>query len=184
MLRPDPNNHKSVSAELSCFCLSKDLRTLFIATAEIEAKIHIWEVTTKINLGKILIPNVPIVLNLKVAHNGKHLLILGLTSEYYQVIMMVDWTKPNQIIFTRQMLHSLPFKIRDLDFQPGSTRNFVTCGIQHLSFWKVTGENLDYQIGVLTSEKATTSIGQGAYSQNPANQGRFGMALVSHEYSN
>jgi hypothetical protein len=60
-LRPDPNKFKSVSSELSCFCMTKDLRILFVATAQIEAKIYVWEVTTKMSLGELTVPNVPIV---------------------------------------------------------------------------------------------------------------------------
>ena len=50
----------------------------------------------------------------------------------------------------RQMLHSLPFKIKDIEFQPGSSRNFVTCGIQHMSFWHLSGNNLQNHCGELT----------------------------------
>jgi len=67
------------------------------------------------------------------------------------------------------MLHSLTSKIRDIEFLPNSTRGFVTCGIQHLCFWRVSGSNLEYQIGELTIPKAFSNIGSGAYSHNPAN---------------
>ena len=60
------------------------------------------------------------------------------------MITMVDWTKNNKVLFTRQMLHSLSSKIRDLDFCPNSTRTFVTAGIQHLCFWRLSGANLEY----------------------------------------
>lgn len=80
------------------------------------------------------------------------------------------------------MLHSLPFKIRDLEFCPNSTRTFVTSGIQHLCFWRLSGSNLEYQIGELTIPKAFSNIGSGAYSHNPVNQGKFGMTLVTDEY--
>jgi len=50
-MRPDGNKIKTISPELSCFCLSKDLRILFIATAQIEAQVFVWEVTTNMKLG-------------------------------------------------------------------------------------------------------------------------------------
>lgn len=65
------------------------------------------------------------------------------------------------------MLHSVPFKIKDLDFHPNSTKNFVTCGIQHMCFWKLSGTNLEYQVGELTVPKAFTNIGSGVYTANP-----------------
>jgi hypothetical protein len=56
--------------------LSKDLRILFIATAQIEAQVFIWEVTTNMKLGQFVVANTPIICNMKVAHDGKHLLML------------------------------------------------------------------------------------------------------------
>ena len=75
-MRPDGNRHKTISPELSCFCLSKDLRILFIATAQIEAQVFVWEVTTNMKLGQFVVANTPIICNMKVAHDGKHLLML------------------------------------------------------------------------------------------------------------
>jgi hypothetical protein len=60
------------------------------------------------------------------------------------MISMVDWTKGNKVLFTRQFLHSLTFRIRDIEFMPDSTRTFVTAGIQHLCFWRLSGSNLEY----------------------------------------
>jgi hypothetical protein len=80
-------------------------------------------------LGEFCVHNVPIVTNIKVAHDSKSVLLLGITREYYQMISMVDWTKGNKVLFSRQFLHSLTCKIRDIEFMPNSTRNFVTAGI-------------------------------------------------------
>lgn len=63
--------------------------------------------------------------------------------------MMVDWTT-QQVLVYRQILHSLPFKIKDVAFFPGSTRRFVTCGIQHMCFWGHSGRNLESITGELT----------------------------------
>jgi len=79
-------------------------------------------------LGKVTVEHVPIVICIKVAHDNKHILVVGLTEEYYQVIVMLDWTS-QKMLCMRQMLHSLPFKIKDIEFVPGSSRDFVTCGI-------------------------------------------------------
>jgi hypothetical protein len=63
--------------------MSKDLRILFTATAEIEANVYIWEVTTNMKLGEFKVPKVPIITNIKVAHDSKQVLFLGITKEYY-----------------------------------------------------------------------------------------------------
>ncbi len=48
--------------------------------------------------------------------------------------MLLDFTTQSILIY-RQIMHSLPFKIKDLDFFPQRTRTFVTCGAKHLCFW-------------------------------------------------
>ena len=40
-------------------------------------------------------------------------------------------------------------------------RNFVTVGIQHLCFWKLSGTTLQYHVGELTAKKVMTNIGFG-----------------------
>jgi hypothetical protein len=50
-LRPENAGLNSISPELSCFTLSKDLRLLFCATTELSANVYIWDVTTRIKLG-------------------------------------------------------------------------------------------------------------------------------------
>jgi hypothetical protein len=52
-------------------------------------------------LGEFMVPNVPIITNIKVSYDSKAVLLLGITREYYQVVTMVDWTKGNKVLFTR-----------------------------------------------------------------------------------
>jgi hypothetical protein len=60
------------------------------------------------------------------------------------MITMVDWTKGNKVLFTRQFLLGLVYKIRDIEFMPNCSRSFITAGIQHLQFWKLSGSNLEF----------------------------------------
>jgi len=128
-LRPDGNKFKSVSPELSCFCLTKDARILLIATAQTVANVYIWDVTTNMKLGEFAVPSVPIITNIKVSHDNKHVLLLGITKEYYQMMTMVDWTRGNKVLFTRQFLHSITCRIREIEFMPNKALSFVTAGI-------------------------------------------------------
>ena len=43
-------------------------------------------------LGEFTVKNVPIITNMKISYDSKKLLILGVTKEYIQVLMMIDWT--------------------------------------------------------------------------------------------
>lgn len=51
-----------------------------------------------------------------------------------------------------------------------------------MCFWSLTGKNLQYQVGELTVPKAFTNIGTGVFTINPANQGKFGLSLVSDKF--
>ena len=75
-LRPEKSRFEAVSPELSCFCMSKDNRLVFLGTAQYQANIFVWEVTTNVQLGVVTIPNIPLILNIKVAHDNKHILIV------------------------------------------------------------------------------------------------------------
>lgn len=75
-LRPEKNKFSSISPELSHFCLSQDLRTIFIATAQMTSCVYVWELTTNSYVSKIELPNCPVVLNIKVAHDNHHLLVV------------------------------------------------------------------------------------------------------------
>ena len=47
------------------------------------SNVYIWEVTTNMKLGEFSLHNVPIITNIKVAHDSKQVLVLGITKEYY-----------------------------------------------------------------------------------------------------
>ena len=75
-LRPEQNKFQSISPELSHFCLSQDLRTIFIASANLTSSIFVWELTTNCFQAKLDLPNCPIILNIKVANDNCHLLVV------------------------------------------------------------------------------------------------------------
>ena len=121
------------------------------------------------------------ILHIRVAHDNRHLIVVGVTKDYKQVLMLLDW-RLQRILSVRQMLHSLVFKIKDADFLPGSTRKFVTAGVQHMCFWTLNGTSLEYHVGELTIVKAVNNAGGGQVAVN-ANQNvaKYGLALVTDE---
>ena len=64
---------------------------------------------------------------------------------------------------------------------PESKVRFITAGIQHLCFWKLAGNNLEYQVGELTIPKAFSMRGKGAHSHIPKNKGKYGLSIVSKD---
>jgi hypothetical protein len=75
-LRPEKSKFNSISPELSHFCLSHDLRTIFMASASVTSSIFVWELTTNCFQAKLDLTNCPVVLNIKVAHDNAHLLVV------------------------------------------------------------------------------------------------------------
>ena len=121
------------------------------------------------------------ILHIKVAHDNRYLIVVGVTKDYKQVLMLLDW-RLQRILSVRQMLHSLVFKIKDVDFLPGSTRKFVTAGIQHMCFWTLNGTSLEYHVGELTIVKAVNNAGGGQVAVNSnQNVAKYGLALVTDD---
>ena len=75
-LRPEEQRFTAISPEVSTFCLSDDKRILVIGTSQIEANIIIWEISTNLQLARLILPNCSIVLYLKIAHDNKHIIII------------------------------------------------------------------------------------------------------------
>jgi hypothetical protein len=109
------------------------------------------------------------------AYDNQHILVIALSKDFLQVIMLID-TLTKNILINRQILHSVPYKIKDVVFKPQSTRNFVTCGIQHMCFWKQTGKNLEYQVGQIAVPKGYSSGSNMIAERGKIN--RTGMATV------
>ena len=39
----------------------------------------------------MVLPNCPIILLIKAAHDNRHLIVIGVTKDYKQVLMLLDW---------------------------------------------------------------------------------------------
>ena len=124
-LSPDDQKFSSISPEISCFTFNEDRRILVIGTSQVEANIIVWEIGTNLILSKFILPWISIIQYIKIAHDNRHLIFIGLTEHYVQAIVLVDFIT-KKIITMRQLLHSLPYKIKDVQFFPNSIRKFVT----------------------------------------------------------
>jgi hypothetical protein len=75
-LRPEDSKFTAISPEVSMFTLSEDKRILVIGTSQIEANLIIWEISTNLQLAKLILPNCSIILYMKLAHDNKHIIII------------------------------------------------------------------------------------------------------------
>ena len=56
---------------------------MFIWTCESLAHIYIWEVTTNQKLGEFVVPNVPVITNVKTSADSSKVLVLGMTKDFF-----------------------------------------------------------------------------------------------------
>ena len=96
--------------------------------------------------------------------------------------MLVNWVD-KRVLTIKQIMHSLTFKIKDVEFFPNSIRKFVTSGVQHMMFWRLNGRNLESNIGELSIPKAFSNQGNTISAHVSRQQGKFGLGLVCEEIS-
>jgi len=79
----------------------------------------------------------------KFAYDNNHIAAVVLTNEYTTAIYLIS-SKSAQVLAFCNFPFSIPFKIKDLIFNPNSITSFVTSGIQHLTQWCYKGGVLSY----------------------------------------
>lgn len=130
------------SPEISCICASNDRHLIALGTAEAKAHIYVWNISHDTEVGTISLPNICVVYCMRFNENKRHLACIGINKDFRQVILLTD-IKLQEIISMNTLLHASPYKIRDIEFYPHSETRFVTSGIQHLTFWKVTSKYME-----------------------------------------
>lgn len=75
-LRPEEQRFTAISPEVSSFALTEDKRLLFIGTSQSEANVLVWEISTNMQLARLIIPNCCSIIYIRVAHDNKHLIII------------------------------------------------------------------------------------------------------------
>eukprot|EP00826_Nyctotherus_ovalis_P050814 TRINITY_DN6280_c0_g1_i1.p1 TRINITY_DN6280_c0_g1~~TRINITY_DN6280_c0_g1_i1.p1 ORF type:complete len:168 (+),score=20.72 TRINITY_DN6280_c0_g1_i1:68-505(+) len=112
---------------------------LALGTSEFKAHIHVWDISHNTKVSSIPLPNSSLVYALKFSSNTRHLAAIALSKHFKQTIAVIDIQEQSIVAFTT-LLHTLAYKIRDVEFYPESTSRLVTAGIQHLSLWKIGGK--------------------------------------------
>ena len=141
---PIQNYHEEYQMEISTFCLSNNKREIAIGFNGLYSVISRWEISTNLNLSKIIIDFCCMINIIKYSYNNKKIIGYGLHKDYYGCVFIID-NNLNKLISYTTLIHTLPFKIKDMDFVSGQTDQFYTCGIQHLSLWNLHGNNLEYK---------------------------------------
>jgi len=144
-LVPEEDFTSSIQKEISYFAISEDKRYLAAGLNSTESQISIWELNTSSHLNTTKIPQCTIISLLKFNHNNKRLVGVGLNKFYQSLVFLVEnKTESSEIIAISVLVKSLPFKIKDIEFEYESSDRFVTVGIQHLAVWSLRGTHLEY----------------------------------------
>ena len=142
-LFPDEKNLFTTFPEISAMAMDEERKIIAVGTTQSSAKIIIWEVCSRTMLSTMNLPMIVTVLNLKFAHDSRHICCIGQTKDHTVMVFLID-SQLNLILGTIDLIYSVPFKIRDLCFMPNSIYSFITCGLQHMSRWEYNGQTLQF----------------------------------------
>lgn len=143
-LEPDSENIFNTNPEISCIAICRNRKFLCIGTTQTQAKLIIWELTSRTFMRSMTLTDCCTILMLKYAFDTRMVACVALTKNYTQVVYLID-TYKCEILGASNLLYSLPFKIKDLEFLPESKTEFITCGVQHMSLWNYKGGLLSFK---------------------------------------
>ena len=143
-LEIDSENPDSTSPQISTLTLSPCRKYVCVGTYQRKAMLVTWELTTNTFVKSWTLDNCCVVQYIKYSSDKKRLLVIALTENYTQILMLID-NHTGEILGYCEFNYSIPFRIKDMDFLPKSNDQFVTIGMQHLSHWKLKGGLLVFQ---------------------------------------
>jgi WD40 repeat protein len=143
-LEPDKGNIFSISPEISAIAICPNGKFLCTGTTQNNARILIWEMTSRTFIRSMTLSNCCTVLALEYAEDSRTIICVALSKNYTQCLYLID-TEKSKILASVNHLYSIPFKIKDMIFRPGSTTEFITCGVQHMTLWSYKGDLLNFK---------------------------------------
>jgi len=143
-LEPDSENIFTTNPEISCMAISQDRKFLCIGTTQTHAQLILWELTSRTFMKNMTLNDCCTILLLKYSFDHRMIACVALTRNYTQIVYLID-THKSTILGAMNLLYSLPFKIKDLEFLPYSKTEFITCGVQHMSLWNYKGGILNFR---------------------------------------
>lgn len=143
-LEPDKENIFSISPEISAVAICPNSQYICCGTTQTDARLIIWEVTSRTFIKSINLNNCCTVLLIEYAYDSRTVVCIALTKTYTQCIFLID-THKSKILGVVNLLYSIPFKIKDVIFKYNSKTEFITCGIQHMTLWSYRAETLNFR---------------------------------------
>ena len=141
---PVENINAEIQMEISTFTLSADKREIVIAFNGDVAAISIWEISTQSNIAKVSINYCNVINIVRYSYNKTKIIAEGIHRDFYAMVFIVD-VYLKTTIASVVLVHTLPCKIKDMDFVGNTSDEFYTVGIQHLALWNLRGQHLEYR---------------------------------------
>ena len=101
----------TIFPEISAIAFDDERKILCVGTTQIIAKLIIWEMCSRTEISNMSLPTIIQVLNLKFAHDSRHICCMGLTKKRTLMVFLIDSEK-QVILGTQDMIYTVPFKIR------------------------------------------------------------------------
>lgn len=156
LLPADEGNSMSTSPGIFSIGMCSARRYLCAGTIESNARIIKWDALSSTKLNTIVLYGYTCIEFMKFAFDSNTLVCLALHERYFTSLLVLDTSK-SLILAKSDLEYSLPFKIKYVDFLPCSTVDLVTCGVRHLSVWKLRGGLLKIQGLSLSGGSARTA---------------------------
>lgn len=142
-LLPLESFDNSIQTEISYIAISNDKKDIALGHTGNIASISIWEINTETLICNVNIKEVSVINLIVFSDNKKKLVCTGIHKLYHCIIFVID-VESSSIQCSKLFINTLPFKIKSIAFLNNSSDNFVVCGIQNLSIWRIKGFNLEY----------------------------------------
>jgi hypothetical protein len=115
-----------------------------VGTQQINAKVAVWNLTSREYLSSITLVGSAAILALKFSADSTRIICTALMADYFQAVFLLSVNR-KIILGCCSFTYSLPFRIKDIEFEPSSNEVFFTCGIQHMSYWQDRGGILVFE---------------------------------------
>ena len=148
-----------IDPEISCFCLSKDRRLVCYGTSEIECKVMLWDVCAYVLLASVTLKDCTQVLLVKLSSKSRYAAVVCLTNHYLQVLYLIEFREGNsQVVASALLSENSSFKVKDIVIEETKGLQIVTCGVQHLMFWKLNSDKLEYYSAQLSADSEDVKV--------------------------
>lgn len=141
---PTKAKHLVPPSEIACMQLAADRKTVCLATSDVWAVLHFYDVLSSSFLGMVLVDNCKLPVFLRFSVDGSRLFFCGLDGDYTMSVFFVDVRKLSQAAVINFM-HAQPYLFRDGQFMPTSNDSFILVGPCQVTAWKFACNTLSFR---------------------------------------